>query len=255
MNSISIERVEKIRSIVRKFEDKCLEWNRVGLDVVFNSKLLTVNWNDIQSIVVADNPGIDEKRNNEYLFCDQQTSSEKSGAIARKILPLLSIEIESNTIILNKCPIYSNATDELRNVNQISLKTTQSYMARMIVLITDILQCQVYVFGLGNCFRNGKLRIAKRNGEYYSNSTLAPFFDVLRRYAPKFQLISNIHIYKHFSRYSVFQDLSFYNYDEGRRIISIEAVTIDKIIEKRITSHELFEALDSSGYSAQLFHL
>ena len=53
------------KKIIEKFKNQCEGWRKDGIDAVFNKDLMDENISigDVKYIVVADNPGENEKKN------------------------------------------------------------------------------------------------------------------------------------------------------------------------------------------------
>lgn len=88
------------------------------LPVVYNSKLDEITCNDdIRLIVIGDNPGKDEqlKKNSSYLV--GQAGKIAEGYFKRN--SELNIDFRKNVIILNKTPIHSAKTAQLKTIGKL----------------------------------------------------------------------------------------------------------------------------------------
>jgi len=168
---------------------------KVETPVVFNTALddITIN-NEIKLILVADNPGRREQaaENRRYLV-------GPSGKIAHKFFrdnPALGIDYQKNVIILNKTPIHSPRTAELRRLclleaekggNSISaaLEESQKAMARLLFMFHEALDCPVWITGYSEMRKSGIF-------QSYTES-------IKTLYANKTERYEQLFIYRHFS--------------------------------------------------------
>ena len=183
------------KDLIKKFRRQCKQWNERGIDAVFNKDLVDADIGKVKYIVVADNPGDNEKIESRYL-CESDEGN-RSGRIARQIFSM--IFKNQPYLVLNKTPIHTPKTNDLKRVSKEVLKETMEYMA---VLIHDLnglnRNVQVYIFGLGNSFDAKKQRLRRGGvGKYF-------FWKIKELYADD-DLKEPI-IAKHFSRYSLFRD-------------------------------------------------
>jgi hypothetical protein len=128
----------KLQAIQQKLVNSRSPSYPVETAIVYNSALDDVQpESEIRLILVADNPGRREQmaENRRYLV-------GPSGKIAEKFFrdnPVLRIDFRSNVIILNKTPVHTPRTAELRELCRIggtALKTalddSQRFMARLL---------------------------------------------------------------------------------------------------------------------------
>jgi len=137
----------------------------VETPVVYNSALDGVTVNDeIKLIIVADNPGRREQaaENRRYLV-------GPSGKIAKKFFidnPQLGIDFVKNVIILNKTPIHSPRTVELRELVRMdkasgkhslaaALDESQRFMASLLFEFHAALDCPVWIIGYSEMRKGG----------------------------------------------------------------------------------------------------
>jgi len=137
----------------------------VETPVVYNSALDDVTANDeIKLIMVADNPGRREQaaENRRYLV-------GPSGKIAKKFFidnPQLGIDFVKNVIILNKTPIHSPRTVELRELVRMenasgkhsfatALEESQRSMASLLFEFHTALDCPVWIIGYSEMRKGG----------------------------------------------------------------------------------------------------
>jgi len=168
---------------------------KVETPVVYNTALDDITIDDeIKLILVADNPGRREQaaENRRYLV-------GPSGKIAYKFFrdnPALGIDYQKNVIILNKTPIHSPRTAELRRLclleaetggNSIAaaLEESQKAMARLLLMFHEALDCPVWITGYSEMRKGGIF-------QSYTES-------VKTLYAKKTEKFEQLFIYRHFS--------------------------------------------------------
>jgi len=183
----------------------------VETPVVYNTALDDITIDDeIRLILVADNPGRREQaaENRRYLV-------GPSGKIAQKFFndnPSLKIDFRRNVIILNKTPIHSPRTVELKelcnmdsklkrplaetrrhrdrgeeNKNSLSnaLVESQTFMASLLIEFQEALECPVWITGYSEMRKGGIF-------ETYTET-------LKTLYANKKGLYDQVFIYRHFS--------------------------------------------------------
>jgi len=164
---------------------------KVESSVVYNTALddLTIN-DEIKLILVADNPGRREQALGRYLV-------GPSGKIANKFFqnnPALKIDFYKNVIILNKTPIHSPRTIELRQLCQMetkektittALEESQKKMAALLAGFHEVLNCPVWITGYSEMRKNGLF-------ESYTES-------LKMLYANKSEMYKKLYIFRHFS--------------------------------------------------------
>ena len=198
-----------LKNIQQKFADSRAETSyTVETPVVYNSALDDITINDeIKLILVADNPGRREQaaENRRYLV-------GPSGKIAKKFFlnnPVLGIDFLKNVIILNKTPIHSPRTVELRELCRLektpkknhteiqrhggnfkgslagALEESQKNMAALLLEFHEALGCPVWVTGYSEMRKNGIF-------EVYTEK-------LKELYADKQEMYKQIYFYRHFS--------------------------------------------------------
>ena len=137
-----IERMQKglpeLRALLQKFVDGRSPSYPVETPVVYNGALDDVTReSNIRLILVGDNPGRREQaaENRRYLV-------GPSGKIAEKFFrdnPSLGVDFRANVIILNKTPIHTPRTVELREIRKLggssladALAESQRFMVRLL---------------------------------------------------------------------------------------------------------------------------
>jgi hypothetical protein len=167
----------------------------VQTPVVYNSALDDVSVDDeLKLIIVADNPGRREQvsENRRYLV-------GPSGKIAKKFFndnPILEIDFVKNIIILNKTPIHSPRTVELKELCRMdtgsrrssvssALDESQKIMASLLLEFHLALDCPVWIIGYCEMRKGGIF-------ETYTEK-------LIELYADKKEIYKNIFLYRHFS--------------------------------------------------------
>ena len=198
----------KLKSIQQKFADSRAEGKNssytVETPVVYNSALDDVACGDeIKLILVADNPGRREQaaENRRYLV-------GPSGKIAKKFFldnPVLGIDFLKNVIILNKTPIHSARTTELRELCRmeaqacgtaacatsvacaisIALEESQRTMAALLLEFHEALGTPVWITGYSEMKKGGIF-------EVYTES-------LKELYSERQEMIKQVYIFRHFS--------------------------------------------------------
>jgi len=204
----------KLKDIQQKFAD-----NRSGsknasyiieTPVVYNTALDDITINDeIKMILVADNPGRREQasENRRYLV-------GPSGKIAQKFFrdnPSLGIDFLKNVIILNKTPIHSPRTVELKELcmmdcpQKVPVKTqrckdreeadkgllsealnkSQDFMASLLINFQEALDCSVWIIGYSEMRKGGIF-------ETYTEK-------LKELYAIREEMYKQVFFYRHFS--------------------------------------------------------
>lgn len=153
--------------------------------VVYNSALDRIQpITDIRLIVAGDNPGARELATGEYMV-------GMSGKLARVFFtrhPELGIDWENNVIVLNKTPLYTPKTADLRRLAmderaKILLHDSQVWMARHTVDLHRGIGCALWIVGYGELRHGGVFEAYKDVLSSSYSSTAIPY--------PK--------IYQHFS--------------------------------------------------------
>ena len=147
---------------------------------------------EIKLILVADNPGRREQaaENRRYLV-------GPSGKIAQKFFcdnPVLGIDFLKNVIILNKTPIHSPRTIELKELCRLetgsgklskALEESQNIMASLLLDFQTALGCPVWITGYSEMRKGGIF-------EAYTER-------LKTIYAENIDLFKQVYIYRHFS--------------------------------------------------------
>jgi len=188
-----------LKSIQQKLADNRADGKNssyiVETPVVYNTALDDITSSDeIKLILVADNPGRREQaaQNRRYLV-------GPSGKIANKFFtgnPALGVDFLKNVIILNKTPIHSPRTVELRELCRMeaqsgggaisaALEESQKIMASVLLEFHEALKTPVWITGYSEMKRGGLF-------EVYTES-------LKKFYADRQELYKQIYVYRHFS--------------------------------------------------------
>jgi len=195
----------KLKSIQQKLADNRADGKNssysVETPVVFNSALGEKTIDDeIKLILVADNPGRREQaaQNRRYLV-------GPSGKIANKFFrdnPALGIDFLKNVIILNKTPIHTPRTVELRELCRMeaqsgsgaissameiahALEESQKTMAALLLEFHEALGTPVWITGYSEMKKGGIF-------EVYTES-------LKELYSERQEMIKQVYIFRHFS--------------------------------------------------------
>jgi hypothetical protein len=197
----------KLKSIQQKLADGRSGKNAayvVETPVVYNGALEEITkGDDVKLILVADNPGRREQaaENRRYLI-------GQSGKIAENFFrrnPELGIELRKNAIILNKTPIHTPRTVELRELCRIEAKTggrslasvleeSQKIMASLLAEFHAALEAQVWIIGYSEMRKGGIF-------EAYTEA-------LKNLYADKDQMRKQLLFFRHFSMNQFTVDLN-----------------------------------------------
>jgi hypothetical protein len=140
-----------LRAIQQEFADN--RGYTVETPVVYNTALDDITQDDeIKLILVADNPGRREQEKKRYLV-------GPSGKIAGKFFcdnPALGIDFSKNVIILNKTPIHTPRTADLRALGGSAvLEESQRMMARLLADFFQALGAQIWITGYSEMKKGG----------------------------------------------------------------------------------------------------
>jgi hypothetical protein len=162
---------------------------KVETPVVYNTALddITIN-SEIKLILVADNPGRREQsaENKKYLV-------GPSGKIAAKFFrDNLNMDFYKNVIILNKTPVHSPRTIELKDLCKLggqavasALEKSQKDMAHLLLEFHTALSVPVYITGYSEMKKGGLFEIYTK--------------ELKRLYADKPAMYKQLFFFRHFS--------------------------------------------------------
>lgn len=231
-------------AFIEHFKKVCLQWgwsddeskwNTLSLEsAIFNTDLEKVKIEQIKYIVVADNPGKNERDNARYLFdnMDKKTSGYIAHRIFDKIFP------KESYLVLNKCPLYTNVSSGLGDVDQSRLEESMKYMAKLIYNINCINpEIHVFIFGINGLFDKEEKKV--------NNCLWTPFFDCLvdlYKGNPNFPTLV-----KHFSRQHIFDDFIV---DSDNRIHIKPRLRLDDL--EKCNTESFLQELEELEYSDYL---
>ncbi len=144
-------------SVKKAITDFISESNRdyvVDNYVVFNRDIEKLYIENIKYIVVADNPGMEEQKeeNSRYLI-------GKSGKIMRNFFAQHNLvsDFDKEVLVLNKTPIHTPSTGDLKELKGISsiLYESQRFMARIIADIHYLSDSDLWLVGCSNLRKKG----------------------------------------------------------------------------------------------------
>ncbi|MCK5677613.1 MAG: hypothetical protein KAH72_03980 [Flavobacteriaceae bacterium] len=194
-----------MHKIIQDFKTKCDEWDKnEEIDIIFNKHLENINFEDVKYILIGDNPGKDEKEQNEYLIGD-------SGIVIRLFFENFLVKnFDKEVLVLNKTPIATNTTDDLKNIKAKKiLKKSQLYIADLIYEISKINDMKIIIMGISSCRnRKGKWNLQSKSKTAYFCS----FFKQIQYKFQKDEDKSKLFFIKHFSRNQFFKDFKINNY-------------------------------------------
>jgi hypothetical protein len=193
------ETLPELKNIQQKLADTRAEGKnaayKVETPVLYNTALDEITCESIiKLILVADNPGRREQaeENRRYLV-------GPSGKIAQKFFrdnPALGIDFSKNVIILNKTPIHTPRTNELRELCRIAaemgdvsvaaaLVESQIKMASLLLDFQIVLDTPVWITGYSEMRKGGIF-------EAYTEKLKELYFD-------RKEMYNKLFIFRHFS--------------------------------------------------------
>ena len=174
--------------------------------VVYNTDLDKITPQDeIKLIVIGDNPGKDEQLAKNQRYLCGQAGKIADGFFKRN--PSLGVDFRKNVIILNKTPVHSAKTAQLRTmmknggpeVEQLILQS-QLWMAQKTAELTKNLGCQLWLVGYSELKGKGFFF-------FFCNQLKASLCDT-----PAWQ---NVYVFQHFSMNRFTIDLGEYVKENG----------------------------------------
>ena len=183
-------RLPELKSLQQKFVDSRSPSYPVETPVVYNGALDDIYADsEIRLLLVADNPGRREQaaENRRYLV-------GPSGKIAEKFFrdnPALNIDFRKNVIILNKTPIHTPRTADLRELRSLgsvvletALDQSQQFMANLLLEFHQAFATPAWIIGYSEMKRGGIF-------ETYTNELKTVYSGT--------NLKETIFLYRHFS--------------------------------------------------------
>jgi hypothetical protein len=202
-------KIPELQALQQRLVDSRSPSYTVETPIVYNSALDDINQNsDIKLILVADNPGRREQaaENRRYLV-------GPSGKIADKFFrdnPVLGIDFKKNVIILNKTPIHTPRTIELKELCRLgadaletALAESQRLMVRILLEFHNAITVPVWITGYSEMKKGGVF-------EVYTNE--------LRTIYSGTNLQDSVFLYRHFS-------MNQFTIDLNRQVIPKESLT------------------------------
>ena len=194
---------QKYEALIECFKATCKKWNRDysvnNIKFVFNNDLQGTQIDSIEYIFLGDNPGETELMRNKYLV-NESSKPNNSGTIAKYIFD--KICPSQKYIVLNKTPIFTKKTSDLRKIDRKILDKSLRYMAMLMYRIQMLRPTmKIYIFGFGDgCF--------SPDG-YHKSGTLSAFFEKMKiLYKGKDNSIRP-RIMKHFSYRNFFSSFKY----------------------------------------------
>lgn len=236
------EQYSALENFRKEFKEKIAEWNKkipnlmdlqkiaakeaktpeysFETPIVYNRALDEILKNDeIKLFVIGDNPGKDEQllKNNKYLV----GQAGKLGEGFFKKNPELKIDFRKNVIILNKTPIHSAKTAQLKNIVKNGGKSvldlieeTEIWMAKKTCELAKTLNAKIWLVGYSELKEKG---------------IFVKYRDELKKCAQSLNEWQNVYVFQHFSmnRFSI--DLKNFlalqeNSSENKNILLSEAL-------------------------------
>ena len=181
--------------------------------VVYNKALDDITpQDDIKLIVIGDNPGKDEqlRKNNRYLV--GQAGKIAEGYFRKN--PELGIDFRKNVIILNKTPIHSAKTNQLKTISRqggekISrlIKESQVWMAEKTAGLHAALTTELWLVGYS---------------ELKDKGLFCQYRDILKKSCPE-EAWKRVYVFQHFSMNRFTIDLSDFIKTEKKEKAPLES--------------------------------
>ena len=155
----------------------------VETPIVYNHSLDEVQAaDDIKLIIISDNPG-----KNEQLHTNQRYLVGQAGKVAEGFFrknPDLGIDFRQNVIILNKTPVHTAKTKELKFVLDNAgtsfcalFEETQRWLAARTATLQQALQCPLWLVGYGELRKKSLFTpYAEELKRQYNSNAEAPVF-------------------------------------------------------------------------------
>lgn len=153
--------------------------------VVYNRDLDNMTQNsDIKLIVIGDNPGKDEQLEKNRRYLVGQSGKIAQGFFERN--PELNIDFRKNVIILNKTPVHSAKTKELKYLASQNMTisnlimTSQIFMSEFALKCQILFDCPIWIIGYAEMKKNGIFEPYRENLEkLYSIPENMTYYDKL----------------------------------------------------------------------------
>ncbi len=212
--------MNKFSTFAEEFRKKIKEWDGIyplkelgcfkDLDyqlfrtIVYNSQLDRINPQEIKVILVGDNPGMEEQKQNAYLV-------GKSGKMADNFFAEnYGYDFYKNVLIMNKTPLHTKSTSRLTEIYRKYpgfIRETQEYMAGLIFGMAETLNVPVFVTGFAGCRTPDGVWLKTTAAGKPLSSQAAPWFfiELKRKFLQRKDLLF---LFKHFSYGNFSRDLN-----------------------------------------------
>jgi len=181
-----------LQDAISKINDKANRKRKYDIEnsIVFNRALLEIGNSSVKYILVADNPGMDEQKND-----NQRYLTGQAGKCARNFFVNNGLvkDFEKEVVVLNKSCIHTHSSADLKKLHEFKdlVESSQYFMADIAVDIHKIFGCKLWVVGCS---------------ELKNKGVFEPFLNRIKeRYsADAKHLKDSVYFYPHFS-YGNFQ--------------------------------------------------
>lgn len=234
---------QKYEALIECFKATCKKWNEAyGDDIkfVFNNDLQGKEIDAIEYIFLGDNPGETELRHNQYLV-NEPKKPNNSGTIAKYIFD--KICPSQKYIVLNKTPIFSKKTSDLRKIDRKILDNSLRYMAMLMYKIQMLKPTiKIYIFGFGDgCF--------SPDG-YHKSGTLSAFFEKVKILYKEKDNSIRPRIMKHFSYHHFFES---FEYSEANDVHLCQYLKQEDLSNENFPIDQLKNCIDELPYRQMLW--
>ncbi|MDD2487633.1 MAG: hypothetical protein PHS92_04670 [Candidatus Gracilibacteria bacterium] len=158
---------------------------RYGIDFVLSKELERIDFRKVEIVLVGDNPGKDELKNNEFF-----SMQGSAGVMARKLFNTIYGEesFERNVLVLNKTLFHTNRTAQLKGSNGADLlEESQTLMADFLIDFLKEKKVPVIVVGF-----------AEMEGFFKT------YFSLLKEKGASMNMLDSIFVTPHFSLSKIF---------------------------------------------------
>lgn len=152
--------MDKLQEFAEKLKKQIILWKNTYKEVdfvpdvsedafcPFIEDIKSLKTEDLEYIIVGDNPGQTEKEQQLYFL-------GRTKYIRSFFESMLGEKWKKKVLFLNKTPIFSKETVDLNTENKKALEETQKFMAELIIsLHSDLKKCQLWIVGHSQ-FKNG----------------------------------------------------------------------------------------------------
>lgn len=152
--------MEGIKHILTEYNQQLEEWRQKydTLEFIENKDYQPFieepeRLEQLEILLVGDNPGKKEKKNQEY-FSPEGMAGRQMDKFSKAMFG--EDYRHRKLLVLNKTPIHTPVTHQLKKVDNQPLDETQIYMAEMIKKLSEKLEIPVWIVGLGY-YKKGKM--------------------------------------------------------------------------------------------------